>query len=180
MEDVGPDRYVQHGNGLIGHQEGADGQILQALAGGQVGKLRTSAPDSDSCAGCHNDPEPGGAGDFVGSIGTSVILAIAASFFVQPESRAAYPNADDNEFLVNTAYQNLLERAPEEEGFTYWVDALDSGDVSRPEFMLAIINGARAETGSPEDARVISQKGDIGIEPPLVRIRISGSGISEA
>ena len=31
-------------------------------------KLRTSGPDSDSCAGCHNDPEPGGAGDFVANV----------------------------------------------------------------------------------------------------------------
>jgi len=34
----------------------------------QVAKLRTSAPDSDSCAGCHNTPEPGGAGDFVANV----------------------------------------------------------------------------------------------------------------
>jgi len=34
----------------------------------QVAKLRTSSPDSDSCAGCHNDPEPGGAGDFVANV----------------------------------------------------------------------------------------------------------------
>ena len=89
---------------------------------------------------------------------------IAASFFVQPESQAAYPNADDNAFLVRTAYDNLLQRSPDAEGEAYWVAALDNGDVSRAEFMLAIINGAKADTGSPEDARVIGQKGDIGID----------------
>lgn len=35
---------------------------------GQVSKLRTSAPDSDSCSGCHNVPEAGGAGDFVANV----------------------------------------------------------------------------------------------------------------
>lgn len=30
--------------------------------------LRTSGPDANSCAGCHNDPEPGGAGDFVANV----------------------------------------------------------------------------------------------------------------
>lgn len=30
--------------------------------------LRTSAPDANSCAGCHNDPAPGGAGDFVANV----------------------------------------------------------------------------------------------------------------
>lgn len=40
----------------------------EPLTPGQVAKLRTSSPDSDSCAGCHNDPEPGGAGDFVANV----------------------------------------------------------------------------------------------------------------
>ena len=40
----------------------------ESLSKGQVMKLRTSAPDSDSCAGCHNQPEAGGAGDFVANV----------------------------------------------------------------------------------------------------------------
>jgi cytochrome c peroxidase len=30
--------------------------------------IRTSAPDSNSCAGCHNDPRPGGGGDIVANV----------------------------------------------------------------------------------------------------------------
>ena len=40
----------------------------ETLSPGQIAKLRTSAPDSDSCAGCHNQPEAGGAGDFVANV----------------------------------------------------------------------------------------------------------------
>ena len=40
----------------------------EPLDEGQIAKLRTSAPDSDSCAGCHNEPEAGGAGDFVANV----------------------------------------------------------------------------------------------------------------
>jgi Di-haem oxidoreductase, putative peroxidase len=40
----------------------------QPLDGGQIAKLRTSAPDSDACGGCHNVPEAGGAGDFVANV----------------------------------------------------------------------------------------------------------------
>ncbi|MCG6861873.1 MAG: hypothetical protein LJE70_11425 [Chromatiaceae bacterium] len=40
----------------------------ESLDRGQQAKLRTSAPDSDACASCHNDPEPGGAGDFVANV----------------------------------------------------------------------------------------------------------------
>src|SRR5262249_55778589 len=31
-------------------------------------KTRVSAPDADTCAGCHNQPQPGGAGDFVANV----------------------------------------------------------------------------------------------------------------
>src|SRR5262249_29216599 len=30
--------------------------------------IRTSAPDSNSCAGCHNQPRAGGSGDFVANV----------------------------------------------------------------------------------------------------------------
>jgi hypothetical protein len=36
---------------------------------------RVSAPESNSCAGCHSQPQPGGAGDFVGNV---FVLAQAA------------------------------------------------------------------------------------------------------
>jgi hypothetical protein len=35
---------------------------------GQPAFIRTSAPDSNSCAGCHNQPAAGGAGDFVANV----------------------------------------------------------------------------------------------------------------
>jgi hypothetical protein len=37
-------------------------------APGQPAFVRTSGPDSNSCAGCHNDPRTGGAGDFVANV----------------------------------------------------------------------------------------------------------------
>ena len=88
---------------------------------------------------------------------------IAASFFVQPESRTLFPDPGDDAALVDAVYANLLERAPDAAGRAYWIDALRQGDVSRPEFMLAVINGARADTGDPADARVVADKGKIGL-----------------
>jgi hypothetical protein len=40
----------------------------EPVTAGQIEKLRTSAPDSDACAGCHNQPESGGGGDFVANV----------------------------------------------------------------------------------------------------------------
>jgi Ca2+-binding RTX toxin-like protein len=93
---------------------------------------------------------------------------IAASFFVQPESQAIYPDPDDNAALVDAVYRNLLERDPDAGGRSYWIDALERGDVSRPEFMLAIINGAKAATGDPADAKVVEDKGRIGLDYAVI------------
>jgi cytochrome c peroxidase len=52
-----------------------DGQGRPATTGGgaprvpnQPAFIRTSAPDASSCAGCHNQPRTGGAGDFVANV----------------------------------------------------------------------------------------------------------------
>ena len=94
---------------------------------------------------------------------------IAASFFVQEESRAAYPNANDSAALVDAAYANLLERAPDAAGRAYWISELDSGSVSRGEFMLAVINGAKANRDAAADVRTVSDKADIGLYYAVVK-----------
>ena len=40
----------------------------EPVSDAQIAKLRTSAPDADACAGCHNDPVAGGAGEFVANV----------------------------------------------------------------------------------------------------------------
>lgn len=87
---------------------------------------------------------------------------IAASFFVQPETQALYPDPNDTEGFVTSVYNNFLGRAPDPEGFAYWVGELENGNVSNPTFLLAIINGAKAATGNPMDVEYLSRKADIG------------------
>lgn len=89
---------------------------------------------------------------------------IATSFFVQPETTALYPDTLDNGALVRAAYDNFLERAPDQAGLDYWTSELDAG-FSRGKFMLALINGARAND-APEaqlDVQTIEAKADIGV-----------------
>ncbi len=88
---------------------------------------------------------------------------IATLFFTQPETKAAFPNPDDAAVLVDTAYLNVLERDPDPVGRAWWIDALESGAVSRAEFMLALLEGARANAEAVVDVRTIEQKGDIGL-----------------
>ncbi|MEM1430903.1 MAG: M10 family metallopeptidase C-terminal domain-containing protein [Pseudomonadota bacterium] len=88
---------------------------------------------------------------------------IASSFFVQEESRAAFPNASDSAVLVDAAYANLLERAPDAAGRAYWIEQLNTGAVSRGEFMLAVINGAKANPDAVDDVRTVTDKAEIGL-----------------
>jgi hypothetical protein len=56
----------------------------------------------------------------------------------------------------------VLGRAPDQGGLDYWVHDLDSGAQTRDNFMLAIIYGARATTGSPIDAQYLANKEAVG------------------
>ena len=87
---------------------------------------------------------------------------IAKSFFVQPETVALYPDPNDSSGFVTAVYNNFLGRAPDQAGFNYWVNELDSDSISRDIFMLAIINGAKADTGSTADVDYITGKAKIG------------------
>jgi ferredoxin len=67
------------------HQYAASGMGPLETAG-QLAKLRTSAPDSDSCAGCHAQPRPGGAGDFVANVFVLAQTLDPVTLSVGPES----------------------------------------------------------------------------------------------
>ena len=45
-----------------------NGMPTRRLAGSAPAFVRTSSPEANSCAGCHNDPRPGGGGDFVANV----------------------------------------------------------------------------------------------------------------
>ena len=88
---------------------------------------------------------------------------IAASLSVQPEARALSPESGTAAARVDAAYANLFERPADAEGRAYWIDALETGAVSVPDFMLALVHGARAATGSAADRATLSRKGDIAL-----------------
>lgn len=84
---------------------------------------------------------------------------IAEYFFDQPETRALYGNLDDLPAFVTSVYQNVLGRAPDADGMTYWLNLLESdGAVTPPTFIQAILDGAKAETGGPADAAYLANK----------------------
>lgn len=97
---------------------------------------------------------------------------IAASFIDQPETRATYPDSMSTADVVSAVYANVLGRTADGDGFAFWTDALDSGGVSRDQFILALLEGAKAApsaNATPEftqqqntDRQYLADKTDIG------------------
>lgn len=80
----------------------------------------------------------------------TALEVMAAQFSTQPETLATYPPGTSNLDLATTVYNNVLGRTPDEDGLTFWVDALDSGAVSAEQFILQVLAGAKAPP--PADA----------------------------
>lgn len=87
---------------------------------------------------------------------------VARSFFVQPETLAVFPPGQTTEAFIADVYGNVLGREPDAAGLAYWASDLDAGRVSQDEFILAVIYGARAATGSPLDALYLANRNAVG------------------
>lgn len=70
------------------------------------------------------------------------IKDIAASFFVQPETKALYPDGTSTTSFINSVYRNLFNRDAENAGLVYWKEQIDSGAIHKSVFIQAVINGA--------------------------------------
>ena len=88
---------------------------------------------------------------------------IAQSFFDQPETQSLYPSSTANSSFVASVYANLFNRAPDTDGLNYWVQELDSGSVSKQNFILAVINGAQ-NTDISQDATILTNKQTVGLD----------------
>ena len=89
---------------------------------------------------------------------------IAEHFFDQPEPRALYGEEINLARFVATVYNNVFGRAPDADGFRFWLNALENDDAITPAtFIMNILEGAKAETGSIEDAQYFANKVELGI-----------------
>ena len=70
---------------------------------------------------------------------------IASQFLNQPETQATYPDGLSNLEFATQVYGNVLGRTPDGGGLTFWVNALDSGGVTRDTFILNVLEGAKVD-----------------------------------
>ncbi|WP_416882987.1 DUF4214 domain-containing protein [Marivita sp.] len=114
------------------------------------GPTSLSAPDFESfielyIAYFNRAPDAVGLNFWGTAFANGVSLEQSASFFIdQPETRETYPSSLSNTDVATAVYNNVLGRIPDQAGFDFWVNALDSGGVSRDQFILAILGGAKA------------------------------------
>lgn len=78
------------------------------------------------------------------------LAQLANGFIDQDETRAAYPESLSNADFATVVYGNVLGRIPDQTGFDFWVGALDSSGVSRDQFILSVLGGAKVDP--PVDA----------------------------
>ena len=76
--------------------------------------------------------------------GTS-LEEMATLFIDQEETLAAYPEGTSNTVFAETVFNNVLGRTPDQDGLDFWVGVLDSGDVTRDQFILEVLRGAKSD-----------------------------------
>ena len=83
---------------------------------------------------------------------------ISKSFYEQPETQKEYPPGTTPGEYVTTVYNNLFNRDPDQAGLNYWAEEIESGNIDRSVFILAVINGAQNT-----DAIILMNKTTVGL-----------------
>ncbi|GEM_PF-5086244 len=94
----------------------------------------------------------------------------ASNFALQPEAAEAYPyfeafqnqqdiTPDMRGDFIDAIYDNLFNRAPDQDGKAYWLEQLETGTVDPGEFIAAIVHSALA--GGGDDAQTVTAKMDV-------------------
>ncbi|MEW9918255.1 DUF4214 domain-containing protein [Marimonas sp. MJW-29] len=110
--------------------------------------------------------------------GTS-LQQMATLFIDQDETRATYAADLSNSAFATAVYTNVLGRVADQAGFDFWVGVLDSGAVGRDQFILNVLEGAKAAPpqGATQDfidqqaadRAYLSSKTDIGAYFAVIR-----------
>lgn len=85
---------------------------------------------------------------------------IAKSFFASAEAAAARDPGQSFTALVTSAYNDVLGRAPDAAGLSYWVAELQTGRMAPEKFPLAFVLGAHA--AGRADAQTLTSLENIG------------------
>ncbi len=83
---------------------------------------------------------------------------IASLFSEQVETRALYPETMSTSDVVTAVYSNVLGRGPDAEGAAFWSGALETGGVTRDQFIMALLDGAKADPPAGSTSAFVAQQ----------------------
>ena len=87
-------------------------------------------------AAFNRTPDKGGLGYWIYGMDTGMsLLDVSAGFVNSPEFQTVYGLAPTNAEVVTRFYQNVLHRAPEQAGFDYWMNQIESGLQTRTQVL---------------------------------------------
>ncbi len=88
----------------------------------------------------------------------TTLETMATLFVDQTETRATYPDGTSNTEFATSVYNNVLGRTPDQGGIDFWVGFLDGGGVSRDQFILEVLRGAKSELKPEEGQAFVDQQ----------------------
>lgn len=110
------------------------------------------APDADGLAYWSDKVANGG----------WTVATVARSFMDQTEVKSTYPDYMTSSEIVDKVYTNVLNRAADADGKTYWVNQLNTGKVTKADLIQAVVNAAKSTTGTATDAATLANKTSVG------------------
>ena len=104
---------------------------------------------------------------------------IATLILGDTETQQTYPDTLSTLDFVTQVYNNVLGRTPDQGGLEFWANVLDSGGRTRDNFILSVLQGAKADPDSSAsqefidlqlgDRAYLSDKTDIGTYFAVIR-----------
>jgi predicted RNA-binding protein with TRAM domain len=76
--------------------------------------------------------------------------AVETAYSLFQNDLESFSTSANHQDFVETVYQNLFNRAPDAEGWSFWEEQLNSG-LAQDTFLMSFLNGAYADTSGDED-----------------------------
>lgn len=87
-------------------------------------------------AAFNRTPDSGGLGDWIyGMDNGTPLLEVSSGFVNSAEFKSVYGQNPTNSEVVTRFYQNVLHRAPEQAGYDYWINQIETGLQTRTQVL---------------------------------------------
>lgn len=133
--------------------------VVQQLYVSYFGRAADPGGLSNFCSMLANAGAPTSIQDLNSAYQTNAtVRSLVDAFGTSTESSTLY--GGDTTAFVTAVFRNVLNRAPQESGLTFWRDAIDSGSLSKGNAALSIMVGALQNTSEQGllDAALINNK----------------------